>query len=170
MNTSIAMSENSRVAEDLLRIAAMAAAMRVICADNQVRLRQQYLSVNCPPRPASEIEFTGRASFGFAFTEGKEATFRVPSGHRFVVEHVFVSSGADQNEVEVHMVTRSRRMFQHLSLATGTDVTTPILVQGSTESTLFFKHGIEPSSSTVPADTYLQMWGYLEPTDDAGSF
>jgi hypothetical protein len=141
MTTSKAMSENSRLAADLLRVAAMAAAMRVICADNQVRLRQQCLSVNCPPQPASEIEFTGRVPFGFAFTEGKEATFRVPSGHRFVIEHLFVSVSDGQEDVEVHMVTRSTRLFQHLSLATGSDVTTPIMVRGSTENTLLFRNG-----------------------------
>jgi hypothetical protein len=169
MDTSKAISENARAAEDMLRIAALAAAMRVICMDNQIRLRQQCLSVTCPPRPASEIEFAGRVPFGFAFTEGKEAIFRVPSGHRFVIEHLILSPGEEHGTTEVHMVTRSRRMFQHLSLATGADVTTPIVVHGSTENTLLFHNRIEPSSSTVPADTYVQLWGYLEPTEDATS-
>jgi hypothetical protein len=166
MNTP---SENARVAEEVVRIAAMAAAMRVMCIDNQIRLRQQCLSVTCPPRPAAEIEFMGRVPFGFAFTEGKEATFRIPSGHRFVIEHLFVQVCDDQAHFEVHMVTRSRRMFQHLSLATDADVTTPIVVHGSTENTLLFRNGIEPRSSTVPPDAYLQMWGYLESTEDATS-
>ena len=169
MNTSIDNNENSRVAGELLRIAAMAAAVRVICMDNQVRLHHQALSVTCPPQTASDIEFTGRVPFGFAFTEGKDATFRVPSGHRFAIEHLLVS-GADGHEpVDVHMVTRSRWLFQHLSLATGCDVTTPIVIHGSTENTLLFHNGIEPASSKVPRDTYVQMWGYLEPTEDATS-
>jgi hypothetical protein len=58
-------------------------------------------------------------------------------------------------------------MFQHLSLAIGADVTAPIVVPGSTENTLLFPNGVEPSLSTVPPDTYVQMWGYLEPTEDA---
>ena len=169
MNTPVANSENSRVAAELLRIAAMAAAMRVICMDNQVRSREQVLSVNCPPRPASEIEFTGRVPFGFAFTEGKEATFRVPSGHRFAIEHLLVSGADGREPIDVHMVTRSRRLFQHLSLAAGCDVTTPIVIHGSTENTLLFRNAFEPSSSTVPPDTYVQIWGYLEPTEDATS-
>jgi hypothetical protein len=169
MNTSKVMSENATVAQDVLRIAAMAAAMRVICIDNQIRLRQQVLSVTCPPRAASDIEFTGRVPFGFAFTEGKEATFHVPSGHRFVIEQLLVSGADGQEKVDVHLVTRSRRLFQHLSLATGSDVATPIVIHGSTESTLLFRNGIEPSSSIVPPDTYLQMWGYLEPAGDATS-
>jgi hypothetical protein len=147
----------------------MAAAMRVICADNQVRLRQQCLSVSRPPQPASEIDFTGRVPFGFAFTEGKDATFRVPSGHRFVIEHLFVSRPDHQQDIQVHMVTRSRRLFQHLSLTTGADVTKPIVVHGSTENTLLFRNVVEPSTSTVPPNTYVQMWGYLEPTEDATS-
>ena len=169
MNTSKAMSENARVAEEVHRIAVPAVAMRVVCMDNQIRLRQQCLSITCPPRPASEMEFTGRMPFGFAFTEGKEAIFRVPSGHRFVVEHLILSTGEGHEKTELRMVTRSRRMFQYHSLSTDTDVTTPIVVHGSTESTLLFRNGIEPSSSTVPVDTYVQMWGYLEPTEDATS-
>lgn len=170
MNSSKEVSENARVAEDVLRIAAMAAAMRVVCIDHQIRLRQLCLSVTCPPRPAAEVEFTGRVPFGFAFTEGKEANFRVPSGHRFVIEHLFVSGHDKQENVEVHLVTRSRRMFQHLSLATGAEMTTPIVVHGSTDNTLLFRNRFEPSSSTVPLDTYVQMWGYLEPTEGATSW
>src|SRR5215471_20444138 len=111
MNTSKAMSQSSRVADDLLRIAAMAAAMRVIYTHNEVRLRQRALSVTCPPPTASDIEFAGRVPFGFAFTEGKEAIFRVPSGHRFVIEHLILSAGAGREKTEVHMVMRSRRIF-----------------------------------------------------------
>jgi len=170
MNTSEAITEEARVAEDVARFAAMAAAIRVICIDNQVRLQQECLSVSRPPRSAAEIDFVGRVPFGLAFTEGNEATFRVPSGHRFVIEHVFVQDCDDQTHLEVNMVTRSRRMFQHLSLATSAEVTSPIVVHGSTENTLLFRNGVEPSSSTVPLDAYVQMWGYLEPTGDAASW
>jgi hypothetical protein len=178
MNTSKAMSEHAKVAEDMLRIAMLAAAVRVVCIDNQTRLQHQALSVTRPPEPTTEIEFTGRVPFGFAFTEGHEATFRVPSGHRFVIEHVSFSCWAVHDSVEVQMVTRSPRMFQHISLASTndphlagssqrSDVTTPLLVHGSTDNTLLFSNGIERSTSTVPADTYVQMWGYLEPVADA---
>lgn len=169
MKTSQAMSEKTRVTDDVLRIAALAAAMRVVCMDNQVRLRQQVLSGTYPAQTGSDAEFTGRVPFGFTFTEGKEATFRVPSGHRFVIEHLCVSGPDCRENTEVHMVTRSRRLFQYLSLASGADVTTPIVVHGSTESTLLFRNGSEPSSSTVPVDTYVQMWGHLEPSEDATS-
>jgi len=170
MNTSKAISENARPAEELLRIAAIAAAMRVICIDNQIRLRQQAISVSRPPRPEAEIEFTGRVPFGFAFTEGHEATFRVPSGYRFVIEQRIVAGNDEREEAEVHMVTRSPRMLQHISLATGSNAAAPTLVHGSTENTLLFSNGVEGSSSRVPPDTYVQLWGYLEPTEDATSW
>jgi hypothetical protein len=166
MDTSIAMSENAMVAEYVLR---MAAAMRVICIDNQIRLQHQNVSVSCPPRPTAEIEFTGRVPLGFAFTEGHEAIFHVPSRHRFVIEHLIVSGSDDHEKTEVDMVTRSRRLFRHISLASSGGVRPPILVHGSTENTLLFRNGVEGSSSTVPPDTYVQMWGYLEPAGDATS-
>ena len=169
MNASRAMSEDARVADDVIRIAALAAAMRVICMDNELRLRQQSVSVSCPPRPESEIEFTGRVPFGFAFSEGHEASFRVPSRHRFVIEQVTVSGPDEHHKVDVYMVTRSRRMFQHLALTSSTNAMAPLLVHGSTDNTLVFSNGALGSSSTVPSDTYVQLWGFLEPTEDATS-
>jgi hypothetical protein len=169
MNTLTAMTKESRVAEELARVAAMAAAMPIICTDNQIRLSQQCLSVRRPPLSGSEVEFMGRVPFGFAFTEGTEATFQIPSGHRFLIEHLVLSCPDEQEMAEVHMVSRSRRMFQHISLISHGDRTAPILVPGFTENTLLFSNGVEPSSSTVPLDTYVQMWGYLEPVDDTAS-
>jgi hypothetical protein len=121
MNAYKATSQDAIVAEDVIRIAALAAAMRVICAGNQIRLQHQSLSVSCPPRPTTEIEFTGRVPFGFAFTEGHEATFHVPSRHRFVIEHVSVSGGAEDDKVEMQMVTRSRHIFRHITLWSGSE-------------------------------------------------
>jgi hypothetical protein len=69
----------------------------------------------------------------------------------------------------VHLVTRSRHMFQHVSLESRGHGKAPILVPGSTENTLLFSNGSEPSSSTVPPGMYVQMWGYLEPTEDTAS-
>jgi hypothetical protein len=46
----------------------------------------------------------------------------------------------------------------------------PILVQGSTANFFLFSNGEVRGSSTVPPDTCLQVWGYLEPTYDAESF
>jgi hypothetical protein len=165
--------------EDIRRLTLLAAALRVVSIVNDLRLQRQTLSVTRAQQPPCEIEFTGRVPFAFAFTEGHEATFRVPSGHRFVIEHVTVS-GPTSNTVDVQMVTRSRHMFRQVSLPCGhggqsvgplpdMGADHPILLQGSTNNTLLFSNGTEHSSSTVPPETYVQMWGCLEPTDDWAS-
>jgi hypothetical protein len=180
MNTSKAMSENPRVAEELLRVAAMAAAMRVICMDNEVRLRQRCLSVTCPPQLESEIEFTGPVPFGFAFTAGHKAPFYVPSGHRFVIEHVSVSCWAEGLKIrEVLLETRSPHMFRHMTVwcssedlaeqSLKTDVDHTFLIEGSTANTLSFSDGAGHRLLQVPPDTYVQLWGFLEPGEDATS-
>jgi hypothetical protein len=79
------------------------------------------------------------------------------------------------------MVTRSRRMFRQMTLTCTHDVASStsepeisgahtVLVPGSTSNTLLLSKGAEPSSSIVPTGAYVQLWGYLEPTDDAISF
>jgi hypothetical protein len=40
---------------------------------------------------------------------------------------------------------------------------TPIDIQGLTTNTVLFSKGELRNSSTVPPDTYVQIWGYLEP-------
>ena len=40
----------------------------------------------------------------------------------------------------------------------------PIQIQGLTTNTFLFSNGDLQNSSTVSADTYVQVWGYLEPT------
>ena len=67
------------------------------------------------------------------------------------------------------MVTRSRHMFRQMTLPCGllpqSDDQLPemgadsaILVQGSTANTLLFSNSAEHSSTTVPPDTYVQLW------------
>jgi hypothetical protein len=179
MTGSSTTEENTNAADYVLRVAALAVAMRAICLDNQLRPREQSLYVTHAPQRATEIEFKGQVPFGFAFTEGHEATFRVPSGHRFVIEHITISCWARNGAMEVQMVTRSRHMFRHMTLVSGTreqpartfefGAGASILVHGSTANTLLFNNGMDCSSSTVPPETYVQMWGYLEPTEDAVS-
>jgi hypothetical protein len=168
--------EYASVGDYVLRVLAMAAAMRVVCLENQLRLRQQSLSISHPRQPATEIQFTGQVPFGFAFTEGHEATFRVPSGHRFVIEHITISCWTRNGTMQVRMITRSRHMFRRLTLDSGTreqpgrtfefGAGASILVHGSTANTLSFNNSTDYSSSTVPPETYVQMWGYLEPTEN----
>ncbi len=179
MKTQNAKSAVTLDPEDVRRLTLLAVALRVISIANQSRLQEQSLTVTRAQQPPCEVEFTGRVPFAFAFTEGHEATFRVPTGHRFVIEHVAVSGPAIPS-LDVQMVTRSRHMFRQMSLPCGRggqpDGPMPelggshsILVQGSTNNTLLFSNGVEHSSSTVPPDTYVQMWGCLEPTDDPAS-
>jgi hypothetical protein len=161
--------------DDIRRITALAVAVRVLCIVNQLRLRDQNLVVTRHPKRQVTIDFTERTPFGFAFTAGHEATFRVPSGHRFVIESMHVSCWAKHDLVDVQLVTRSPHMFRQVTCWPGEalpdgnsqSTTTPILVQESTTNTFLFGTGDWHSSSTVPDDTYLQVWGYLEPFEDA---
>lgn len=175
MKTTSAKSEVTLDPEDVRRLALLAAALRFISIVNHLRLHEQHLTVTREEQPPVEIEFTGRVPFAFAFTEGREATFHVPNRHRFVIEQVTVSSPVTHG-LDVQMVTRSRHMFRQITLpcgragqsdrptvVAGTD--RPILVPGSTANTLLFSNGIEHNSSTVPTDAYVQLWGYLEPTE-----
>ena len=158
--------------EDARRFAMLATALRIIGIVNDLRLQEQRLTVTCAKRQPLEVDFIGQVPFAFAFSEGHEATFRVPNRHRFVIEHVTVSSPA-ASASDVQMVTRSKQMFRQMTLTctpTETDTAHPILVPGSTNNTLLFSKGVEHCSSIVPTDTYVQLWGYLEPTDDAISF
>ena len=179
MKTQSARSEVTLDPEDVRRLALLATALRVISIVNHLRLHEQSLTVTRAEQPPLEIEFIGRVPFAFAFTEGNEASFRVPTGHQFLIEHVTVS-GPATHVLDVQMVTRSRHMFRQMTLPCGrlpqSDEQLPemgadsaILVQGSTANTLMFSNGIERSSSIVPPDTYVQLWGCLEPTEDPAS-
>ena len=75
--------------DDVRRITALAVALRVLCIVNQLRLHDQNLVVTRHPKPQVTIDFTERTPFGFAFTTGHEATFRVPAGHRFVIVSLY---------------------------------------------------------------------------------
>lgn len=161
--------------DDICRITALAVAVRVLCIVNQLRLRDQNLVVTRHPKPQVTVDFMERTPFGFAFTTGHEATFRVPSGHRFVIENLHVSCWAKRELLDVQLVTRSPHMFRQVTCwqepppfdENSLRMTSPIQVQGSTTNTFLFGNGEWHSSSTVPDDTYLQIWGYLEPVEDA---
>jgi len=165
--------------EDARRFAMLATALRIIGIVNDLRLQEQRLTVTCAKRQPLEVDFIGQVPFAFAFSEGHEATFRVPNRHRFVIEHVTVSSPA-ASASDVQMVTRSKQMFRQMTLtcshaaipsALSSEAarTHTVLVPGSTSNTLLFSNGIQHSSFIVPANTYVQLWGYLEPTEDPSS-
>jgi hypothetical protein len=176
MNTQHGNRETPVATEDVRRIVALTAAIRVLCITNQVQLqRQRFITVNRPPQRDVRIDVTGPVPFGFAFTEGHEATFHVPSGHRFVIEQMHIACSSPNQHSDVQLVTRSRHMFRSLTVTdrphhpesqTGTD-DAPMQLLGSSTSTFLFSNGAVHNSSTVPPDTYVQLWGYMEPTDDA---
>jgi hypothetical protein len=178
MEARQARRETTTAIDDTGRIAALTAALRVICIANQLQLSRQSVTVTRPAQRDVQIDFSGREPFGFVFTTGHEAAFHVPSGHRYVIEHVQVSCWAKTEHVDVQLVTRSSHMFRQMSLTAWpkqpsigetaeAEIPAPILVQGSTANTLLFSDGGTHNSSTVPPETYVQLWGYLEPTCEA---
>ena len=162
-------------------IASLAAAVRVMCMANHLMLDEQSFTVARHPLRPVEIDFSERQPFGFAFTAGHEATFHVPHGHRFVIEQVNVCCWAQFEHLDVQLLTKSPHMFRQVTLTcwyeqpslgenceTGTAA--PILVHQSTANTFLFSNGDVHSSSTVPRDTYVQVWGYLEPAYEPEGF
>ena len=177
MTAQTAEREITLAAEDVRRVASLAAALRAIGIVNQVQLHDQELTVTRAGQQPFEIDFSGRVPFGFVFTAGHDATFHLPCGYRFWIEHVSVSIPAKHDTMDVQMVTRSRHLFQQVSLRCGGDPGSdsgwpemgaglPILVQGPTANTLLFSTGMEYGTSIVPSGAYVQIWGCLEPTDD----
>lgn len=168
-------------AEDICRTVAHATAVRVVSMANRLTLREPSLAVTRSPLPPVEIDLVGRQPFGLAYTAAREATFHVPFGFRFVIEHINVSCWAKKERVDVHLLTRSRHMFRSLTVTDWPRHTSlgeeaespsvaPIVVHGSSANAFLFSNGEVHGSTTVPPDTYLQVWGYLEPTYDAESF
>ena len=166
--------ETSTVTEDMRNIAVLTLALRVICIANQLKLHRESMTVTRPPHGDVELDFAGRVPFGFAFTEGHEATFHVPSGHRYVIEQLNVSCWTKNQQINLQLLTRSQHIFRQMTMSCGTEersrdeqpcayATVPIMVTGSTTNTLLFGDGKTYSSPTVPPHSYVQLWGYLEP-------
>jgi hypothetical protein len=135
-----------------------------------------------PRRPMVPFlfDFLGREPFGFAFTEGQVAKFRVPSGYRFIIEHTDICCWAKDDHLDVEFVTTSSRTYCNRTAdcsllqasPTGDNARAcePIWVQGSSLTTFLFSNHAVQGSSIVPPDTYVQVWGYLEPTDVTAGF
>ena len=165
----------SPVAEENPRTSAeLAALVQLTCAAKSPQLLNQLLSVTGQSKQSAEVEFVSRQPHGFFFTEGQEARFRVPSGHRFVIEQVNISACGDNGALSLRLVTTSPRMCRSIEVASspapsaaddasGTAVTA-LVVNGLSANTFLFSDRKLHNSPTVPSDTYLQIWGYLEPT------
>lgn len=171
----------STAADDMCHATSLMSAMGITRADGCSEPRGPSLAPSRPQLHPFLFDFIGREPFGFAFTAGREAKFHVPSGHRFVVEHVNVSCWAKDDRLEVQLVTQSSSRCCTLTPAhsplqpltndaAGVHAADPIRVQGSSVSTFLFSNEEVHQSSVVPPETYVQVWGYLEPTNGAVSF
>ncbi len=118
-----------------------------------------------------------RQPFGLVFQEGQRAAFNLPIGRRFIVEYVKITSWGPTPHLLVQLTTQSQSMFRNMMLCsayedlTGACTVTPaspLHLWESTANTLLFSYGDVRHSATVPADTCVQMWGYLEPTSHSG--
>jgi hypothetical protein len=164
-----------RVADGNTRTSAqLAALVQLLRAAKRSQLRDQRLTATGQSRRPAAIEFVGRQPYGFVFTEDQEASFRVPSGHRFVIQQVNISAWGDNGALSLRLVTTSPRMCRRIPVASfpaqsaaddasGAAVT-PLVVNGLSANTFLFSDRKLHNSPTVPSDTYLQIWGYLEPT------
>lgn len=120
-------------------------------------------------------ESPARQPFGLVFQEGQRATFNLPSRRRFVVEYLKITCWRSDPHLLVQLTTESQSMFRNLTLCSAFDelasydgfavtAASPLHLWESTTNTLFFTYGDRRHSAMVPADTCVQMWGYLEPT------
>jgi hypothetical protein len=114
----------------------------------------------------------GRQPFGLIFQEGQRAAFNLPPGRRFIVEYVKISCWGPTPHLLVQLTTQSKSMFRNMMLCSAYEelsgvctVTpaSPLHLWEATANTLLFSYGDVRHSATVPDDTCVQMWGYLEP-------
>jgi len=111
--------------------------------------------------------------FGLVFQEGQRAAFNLPPGRRFIVEYVKITCWGPTPHLLVQLTTQSQSMFRNMMLCSAYEdlsgvctVTpaSPLHLWEATANTLLFSFGDVRHSASVPADTCVQMWGYLEPT------
>jgi hypothetical protein len=175
MKAQEAKIESATHVEDIHRATSLVEAMGITSPDCSSKLQAHGLTARRPVLPFL-FDFLVREPFGFAFTEGQEAKFRVPSGHRFVIEHADICCWAKDDHLDVEFVTTSSRTYcsrtsdRSLLQASPCEdcaapASEPIWVQGSSVTTFLFSNHEVRGSSIVPPDTYVQVWGYLEPTN-----
>jgi hypothetical protein len=170
----------STAADDMSHVTSLTCPTGIMRTDGCSELREPGVTASHPRLRPFLFDFIGREPFGFVFTAGHEARFHVPSGHRFVVEQVNIACWAKDDHLDVQLVTKysSRWCNPTQALSTspaspdsdeGAQAVEPIWVQGSSVSTFLFSNAEVHDSSIVPPDTYVQVWGYLEPTNVAAS-
>lgn len=137
--------------------------------------KKRPLAVVCSSEESVNADSPGRQPFGLVFRDGQRAAFDVPPGRRFVVEYLNITCWGMDPRLLVQLTTRSREMFRNLTLcslydelSSGNDCrispASPLSLWESTANTFLFSFGDLRPSAMVPADTCVQMWGYLEPT------
>ena len=177
MTTQSVNREITMETEDVRHLASMAAALCAVAIANQLPLIEQGLNVTLSGQPPLNIDFAERVPFGFIFTAGYEASFEVPCGYRFWIEHISLSLPTEHDALDVQLATLSEHTIQQVKLRYGCDpnadgdapkpktgAAAPIIVPASTANTLLFSNGMEYGSSIVPSGSYVQLWGSLEPT------
>jgi len=171
MNTHIARKQIPMAGEKLRELAELAARVRLMCDTGGMHPQNQSLTATGPWGEPVQIEFIDRQPYGYVFAEGQEASLRVPSGHRFVIEQVNVSSWGDSGTLTMQLVTNAPRLYRCIDVAylpeqhaAAVVAVTPLVVNGLSANTFLFSDRKVHNSATVPAETYLQIWGYLEPS------
>jgi hypothetical protein len=176
MTTQGAHHEITMETEDVRQLASIAAALRAVAIANQLPLLEQGFTVTHSGQPPLNLDFSGSVPFGFVFTAGYEASFEVPCGYRFWIEHISLSLPAEHDNLDIQLATLSQHMIQQVKLRYGIDpdaagdtpkmgAAVPIIVPASTASSLLFSNGMEYGTTVVPSGSHVQLWGYLEPTE-----
>ena len=120
----------------------------------------------------SNPDAPARQPFGLIFQEGQRAAFNLPPGRRFIVDYVKITCWGATPHLLVQLTTQSHSMFRNMMLCSAYEelsgvctVTpaSPLHLWEATANTLLFSYGDVRHSATVPDDTCVQMWGYLEP-------
>jgi len=181
MTTQNANHQITMETDDVRNLASMTTALRAVAIAHQLPLLEQGLTVTHSGQPVLNLDFAAKVPFGFIFTAGYEASFEVPCGYRFWIEHISLSLPAEHDALDVQLATLSEHMIQQVKLRYGCDpnadgdtpkpmpktgAAVPIMVPASTANTLLYSNGMEYGSSIVPSGSYVQLWGYLEPTED----
>ena len=107
--------------------------------------------------------------FGVVFVEGQKASFTVPQGRRLIIEYLDIACWGRSPRALVQLTTKSEDMFRNVTVRCsdsegyGVSPTWPVQIKEMTSNTFVFSSGSLRQSPIVPVDTYVQLWGYLEP-------
>src|SRR5271165_5281323 len=101
MQTRTSRNQTPMTAERVRELVELAARVRLMGASDRMQPRNRSLTVQGPWGETVQVEVMDRQPYGFVFTDGQQASFRVPTGHRFVIEQVNVSSWGDSGALSM---------------------------------------------------------------------